>query len=78
MRFRGVFWQPFDCEPVFAGGKGRHRDLADVNRPIVFDQHDLFEMRHEVAAALGRTGMDDQFPSDMIKRAQHCHFLGLT
>jgi hypothetical protein len=64
-----------------------------MDRPIVFDQHDrlahaaghraikridLLEMRHEVAAALGRTGMHDQFMRDMIKRAQHRHLLGLT
>src|SRR5277367_466270 len=64
-----------------------------MDRPVVLDQHDrlarssrhgaiksieLLEMRHEVAAALGRTGMHNQFVSDMIKRAQHRHLFGLT
>ena len=35
-------------------------------------------MRHEVAAAFGRTGMHNQFTCDMIKRAQHRHLLGLA
>ena len=64
-----------------------------MDRPVVLDQHDrlarssrhgaiksieLLEMRHEVAAALGGTGMDDELAGDMIERAQHRHFLGLT
>ena len=39
---------------------------------------ELLEMRHEVAAALGRAGMDDEFARDVIERAQHRHFLGLS
>jgi hypothetical protein len=65
----------------------------DVDRPIVFDQLDrlarsaghraiksinLLEMRHEVGAAFDRAGMHNQFMRDMIKRAQHCDFLGLS
>ena len=64
-----------------------------MDRPIVLDQHDwlgrapghraiksidLLEMGYEVAAALGRAGMHNQFVRDMIKRAQNCHFLGLA
>src|SRR5277367_6556949 len=64
-----------------------------MDRPVVFDQYDrlarsaghravksidLLEMRHEVAAALGRTGMHNQFMRNMIKRAQHRQLLGLA
>ena len=35
-------------------------------------------MRHEVAAALGRAGMDDELARDMIERAQHRDLLGLA
>jgi hypothetical protein len=38
----------------------------------------MLEMRHEITAALGRTGMHNQFVRDMIKRAQYRHFLGLA
>lgn len=93
IQFGGVFGQPLDREPVRAGGKGCAREFADVDWSIVFDQHDRFgraagrgavklvellEMRHEVAAALGRAGMNGQFACDMIKRAQYRHLLGLT
>ena len=35
-------------------------------------------MRHEIAAALGGAGMDDEVAGDVIERAQHCHLLGLS
>ena len=64
-----------------------------MDRAIVLDEHDgpgwvsgfwsvetveLFKMSDEVAAALGRAGMNDEVSSDMIKRPQHRHFLGLS
>ena len=39
---------------------------------------ELLEMGHEVAAALGRTGMDDELARDVIERTQHRHLLGLS
>ena len=89
----GVFWQPLDGEPVRASREGRERELTDVDRPIVLDQHDrlggptglgavevveLLEMGHKVGAALGRAGMDDELARDVIERAQHRHLLGLS
>ena len=73
--------------------EGGERELAEVDRPIVLDQHDrlggptgfgaievveLLEMGHEVAAALGEAGMDDELAGDVIERAQHRHLLGLS
>ena len=61
--------------------------------PVVLDQHhglgwpaghraielvELFEMSHEVAAPLGRTGMDDELAGAVIERAQHGDLLGLS
>ena len=40
VEFRCVFGQPLDGEPVCAGGQGGERGLADMDRPIVLDQHD--------------------------------------
>jgi hypothetical protein len=89
----GVFGQPFDGEPVRPSREGRERELADVDRPIVLDQHDwlggpaglgavavveLIEMGHEVGTALGGAGMDDEMARDVIERAQHRHLLGLS
>ena len=71
-----VFGQPFDGEPMGAGGQRRHREFAGVDGAIVLDQHhrceglipgfraiepvELLEMGDEIAAALGRTGVDDR------------------
>ncbi len=75
MEFGRVFRQPFDGEPVGAGGEGCERAFAGVDRTIVFDQHDwlglspglrsketveLLEMGDEIAAALGRAGVNDE------------------
>jgi hypothetical protein len=64
-----------------------------VDRPIVLHQHDwlgqpaglgaveiveLLEMGHEVGAAFGGAGLDDKLARDVIERAQHRHFLGLS
>src|ERR1700677_5269682 len=71
VEFGRVFGQPLDGEPMGAGGQGRPRELADVDRPIILDEHDrlgglarhgaeepveLLQMRHKVAAAFGRAG----------------------
>ena len=92
VEFGRVFGQPFDGEPVRASGEGGQRELADVDRPIVLDQHDRFgrppglrsvemvellEMGDEVAAALGGAGMDDELAGDVIERAEHRDLLGL-
>jgi hypothetical protein len=60
---------------------------------IVLDQHhrlgglpgfgaikrvELLEMRDKVAASLGRAGMDDELARDVIERAEHGDFLGLS
>jgi len=93
IEFGCVSWQPLDGEPVGAGGECRKRELADVDRAIVLDEHDglgwlpgfwsvetaeLFKMSHEVAAALGRAGVDDELAGNMIGRAEHRHFFGLS
>jgi hypothetical protein len=64
-----------------------------VDRPIVLDQNDrfdaparhgavelikLFEMGHEISAAFGRAGVDDELARNVIERAQDCHFLCLS
>ena len=93
IEFWRVFGQPLDREPVRASGEGGERKLADVDRSIVLNQHDrlgpparrravemveLLEMGDEVAAALGRAGMDDELAREVIERAQHRHLLGLS
>jgi len=64
-----------------------------MDRSIVFDQHngfdlpaghgaiesiELLEMRHEICAAFGWTGVDDELARDVIERTQHGHFFGLS
>lgn len=64
-----------------------------MDRPVVLDQHDrrdrlagpgtispveLLEVSDEVAATLGRAGMDDEFAPDVIDRAKHRYLLGLS
>src|SRR3954469_21131344 len=39
---------------------------------------ELLEMGDEVTAALGRAGLHDQLPADMIERAENRHLLCLT
>ena len=85
IEFGGVFRQPLDGEPVCAGGQGGERAFARVDRTIVLDQHDrlglspglrsketvrLLQMGDEIAAALGRAGMDDELARDVIERPQ--------
>ena len=64
-----------------------------MDRSIVFDQHDgfdppagrgavesieLLEMRHEISATFGWTGVDDKLARDVIERTQQGHFFGLS
>src|ERR1700683_4240454 len=73
--------------------KGRPGELSDVDRPIILDEHDrlgglaghgaeepveLLQMRHKVAAAFGRAGVDDELPRAVIERAQHRDLLCLS
>ncbi len=46
---------------------------AGTKEPI-----ELLEMGDEIAAALGRTGVDDELARDVVKRAQHGDLLGLS
>src|SRR5271154_781808 len=39
---------------------------------------ELLKMRHEISAALGRAGVDDELARNVIERAQDCHFFGLS
>ena len=72
IKLRCVFGQPLDGEPVLARVKRRQGDFADMDRPIILDQHDgschapgigakeaieLFQMRNEIGAALSPAGM---------------------
>ncbi len=87
-----VFGQPLDGQPVLARIERRQGNLADMDRPIIFDQHDgychapglgakeaveLLQMRNEIGAVLGPAGMHDEPAFYMIERAQHGDFLGL-
>src|SRR5580698_6427909 len=93
VQFRRVFGQPFDGEPMDAGGQRRHREFAGVDGAVVLDQHhrceglpgfwaiepvELLEMGDEIAAALGRAGMDDEFADRVVERAQQRDFLCLS
>ena len=93
IEFRCEFGQPLDGEPVLACIERRPGDFADMDRPIILDQHDgschspglgakeaieLLQMRNEIGAALGPAGMHDESACDVIERAHHGHFLGLT
>src|ERR1700734_303960 len=40
IQFWRVFWQPLGREPVCTCGEGYTRKLADVDWPVVLDQHD--------------------------------------
>ena len=49
IEFGRILGQPFDGEPVGAGGQSGERALAGVDRAVVLDQHD----RLSVVAWLG-------------------------
>jgi len=74
-----VLRQPLDGQPVLARIECRQGKLADVDRPIVLDQHDrlgrasrlgaveavdLLQMRNEVAAALGPARVNNEATRD--------------
>ena len=82
VEFGRVFGQPFDAQPMGAGGQRRARELAGVNGTVVLDQHDgrgaapglgavepvpLFEMGDEIAAGLGLGRMDDMFAGLVVE-----------
>ena len=48
VEFGRVFRQPFDGEPVCAGGEGGARTFAGVDRTIVLDQHDRLGLTPEL------------------------------
>ena len=92
VEFGRVFREPFDGQPVRPGGESGEGELAGMDRTIVLDQHDrlglasglravetvdLLEMDDEVAAALGRAGMDDELAREVIERPQNRDLLGL-
>ena len=81
-----VFWQPFDGKLVLARFEGLEGELADVDRPVVLDEHDgldrspwlgavkmveLLQVSDEVAGALGRARVHGQLARDVIERADH-------
>ena len=93
VQFGRILGEPLDGKPVRPGGERRQGELAGMNRTVVLDQHhglgrltglgtikpvQLLEMRDEVAAALGRAGVDDELARDVIERAQHGDLLGLA
>ena len=93
IELRCVFGQPLDGEPVLARIERRQGDFANMDRPIILDEHDghchapglgakeaieLLQMRNEIGAALGPAGMHNEPACDVIERAHHGHFLGLT
>src|SRR5271166_3118613 len=93
VQFGRILGQPLDGKPVRPGGQRRQRELAGMDRTIVLDQHhrlgrltglgtikpvELLEMRDEVAAPLGRAGVDCELARDVIERAQHSDLLGLA
>jgi hypothetical protein len=93
VEFRRILGQPFDGEPVGAGGQRCRRELAGMDGAIVLDEHhrfgglagsgtiqpiELLEMGDKVAAALGRAGVDDELARDVVERAQHRDLPGLS
>ena len=87
-----VFGKPLDGQPMLARIERRPGDFADMDRPIILDQHDgschapglgakeaieLLQMRNEIGAVLGPARMHNESACDMIERTHHSHFLGL-
>ena len=50
IEFRCVFGQPLDGEPVLARIERRQGDFADMDRPIILDQHDGYCQAPELGA----------------------------
>src|SRR6201997_4397642 len=93
VEFRRILGQPFDGEPVGAGGQRCRREVAGMDGAIVLDEHhrfgglagsgtiqpiELLEMGDKVAAALGRAGVDDELARYVVERAQHRDLPGLS
>src|SRR6266567_44064 len=93
IEFGRVFWQPLDGEPMLAGFKRGAARLADVDRPVILDQHDrlhdmsglgtiecveLLQVSDEIAAPFGRTRMHNEPFCGMVERAEYRDFLGLA
>src|SRR5271154_1299311 len=84
IEFRRVFGEPFNGEPVCPGCERHARKFTGMDWSIILDQHDLLgwppghgtveliallKMRHEISAALGRAGVDDELAGNVIERA---------
>src|SRR5260370_372786 len=55
-----------------------HGLLGRTSLHLGVERIDVLEMRHDVAAALGRAAMDDELARDVSERAQPRHLPGLT
>ena len=86
VEFGGVFGEPFGRQPMATLGERGQRRLAGVNRPVVEDDPDglagfsrsgavtavePFEKRHDIGAAFGSRGLDDEFAGGEIERPDH-------
>jgi hypothetical protein len=93
VEFGRVLGQPFDGEPMGAGGKRGDAGLAHVDRAVVEHDDDWPDrqawpraikaveppqQRNEIGAALGFAGMHDEPASGVVERPDHCHLLGLA
>ena len=92
IEFGRVFGKPLDGQPMLARIERRPGDFADMDRPIILDQHDgschapglgakeaieLLQMRNEIGAVPGPARMHDEPAFYMIERTHHSHLLGL-
>jgi hypothetical protein len=93
VEFGRVLGQPFDGEPMGAGGEGGDGGLAHVDRPVIEHNDDRLDreswpratkaveplqQRNEIGAALGFARVDDEPASGVIERSHHRDLLGLT
>lgn len=93
VEFGRVLGQPFDGEPMGAGGKRGDAGLAHVDRAVVEHDDDRPDrqawpraikaveppqQRNEIGAALGFAGVHDEPASGVVERPDHCHLLGLA
>lgn len=93
VEFGRVLGQPFDGEPMGAGGKRGDAGLAHVDRAVVEHDDDRPDrqawpraikaveppqQRNEIGAALGFAGVHDEPASGVVEHPDHCHLLGLA
>src|SRR5580700_774732 len=93
VEFGRVLGQPFDGEPMGAGGEGGDGGLAHVDRPVIEHNDDRLDreswpratkaveplqQRNEIGAALGFARVYDEPASGVIERSHHRDLLGLT